>query len=796
MRHSRWMALMFVAQAMALPMAALAQTGPGRAANGGRAAAADDEGDDEDEDEAPAARPGAAAARPGTPATPAASGTATVASPETPETDEARRTRMLPRFSSLDGSIGLLHTRSAQTGAAGSFRFGLTGEFFSGTEFLRPAGLSGTAATGTDTAQHIGGTLTLSYSPLDFLEVFGSIRAYANSDDREHPQLFQVLGDTTLGVKAGTRVWRGIHLGGYASVYLLNRSGDIGVLGSSTSADFGVLSSFDLRDFHVNVPLRFHFNAHYFVDNSAAIVSDTEARRRAAQPGYNATACANGAIQASCFLEVSRIERYALGVNRVDQFGINLGAEAELPWVRPFVEWTVGIPVNRQGYSCFQPASGTTGPAGAADDDGCLANNGFSSMPSRFTIGTRVVPPVRGLAALLAFDVATSGSSTFSRELAPTNPWTFYFGAAFAYDVHPPVQRVEVAGPERITTREVDRTPPGGHILGAIHDAESRGPVGSAIITFAGHPDLHVLASSPDGSFRSGHVPPGEYHLAITQPEYQPGDCTVTVPAPAAPAAGSTQAPAPAARIEVNANCELRPLPRRGGLAIHVVSSQGGAGVANASVVLTPAPGLLVPAGQTAPAERTLTTDEQGRVTAEELPVGTFTVRVDSSDRHMGSAAQQATVEPRTNRAVEITVTRRPLRPSVAITGNLLNITRQVHFQTNSAEILPDSNTLLEEIADTLHRHAEITAVEIQGHTDNQGQPATNLTLSQSRADAVREALVRLGVNGELLTARGFGQTRPIRPNLTVIGRTANRRVEFHLTRAGAARPAPAGAAH
>ena len=40
MRHSRWMALMFVAQAMALPMAALAQTGPGRAANGGRAAAA------------------------------------------------------------------------------------------------------------------------------------------------------------------------------------------------------------------------------------------------------------------------------------------------------------------------------------------------------------------------------------------------------------------------------------------------------------------------------------------------------------------------------------------------------------------------------------------------------------------------------------------------------------------------------------------------------------------------------------------------------------------------------------
>ena len=776
MRHSRWLALILVAQAVALPMTAFAQTPPA----GGRPAAATDEEDEEDTDDE--ATPAAPAATSTTPAAEPAQAAAT-------ETDEARRTRILPRFSSLDGSIGLLHTRAAQTGAAGSFRFGLIGEYFGASQYLRPPTLSGTAAVGTDSASHVGGTATLSYSPLDFLEVFASIRAYANANDRERPSLFQVLGDTTLGVKAAGRAWRGLYVGGYASLYLLNRSGDIGLLGDSTSADFGALSTIDLRDFGTSVPLRFHVNAHYYLDNSAAIVSQTEERRRAAQPGYSAARCASGAIDPSCFLEVSRIERHALGINRVDQFGINLAAEAELPWVRPFLEWSVGIPVNRQGYSCFEPGTGMSGPGGAADDDACLARQGFSAMPSRFTIGTRVLPPVRGLAALLAFDIATSGSSTFVRELAPTPPWQIYFGASFAYDIHPPVQRVEVPGPERVTTREVDRTPPGGHVVGMVRDAESHNAVGGAIVNFTGHPELHILATATDGRFRSGHLSPGDYRLAITAPEYNAGECAFTVPAPATAPEGST-APAANPDPEVNVNCELRAMPRRGGLAIHVVSSQGGAGVANANVVLTPAPGLNVPSGQQAPSERTLTTDEQGRASVDELLTGPYMVRIESSDRHMGSTAQQATVEPRTSRAVEVTVTRRPARPSVAIRGNILSIMRQVHFQTNSAEILPDSNTLLEEIADTINRHPEITAVEIQGHTDNVGNPASNLTLSQSRAEAVRDTLIRLGVPGDRLTARGFGQTRPLRPNLTAVGRTANRRVEFHLTRTGAAAPA------
>lgn len=533
------------------------------------------------------------------------------------------------------------------------------------------------------------------------------------------------------------------------------------------------------------MPLRFHLNVQYYFDNSASIVSDTEARRRAAQPGFDSSICGTAAAASDprCFLKVSRVERFALGINRLDRLNINVGVEADLPYVRPFVEWSVGVPVNRQGYQCYDPPSGGVRPGGAADDDLCFANQGFSAIPSRLTLGARVLPPVRGLAALVAVDVGTSGTSTFVRELSPTPPWQVYFGASFAYDTHAPVQRVEVPV-ERVVDREVDRTPPGGHVAGLVRDSESRAGVQGAVVTFEGRSDFPLLASAADGRFRSGRLAPGEYRLRVTAPEYNPGTCTVTIPAPPSapePAAGQPTAPAPApAETEGTVNCDLQALPRRGGLTVRVVSSQGGAGVAGVSVVIAPGSDFR----GTPPPSRTETTGSDGTVTVNELLAGSYTVQAQASDRHMGGLPQPTLVAARQSTSLDLTVTRRPARPSVAIRGNLLAITRQIHFQTNSAEILPDSNTLLEEIADVINRHPEITAVEIQGHTDNQGTPTGNQTLSDSRSASVRDALVRLGVDASRLSARGFGQTRPLRPNLTAAGRAANRRVEFHITRA------------
>jgi OOP family OmpA-OmpF porin len=71
--------------------------------------------------------------------------------------------------------------------------------------------------------------------------------------------------------------------------------------------------------------------------------------------------------------------------------------------------------------------------------------------------------------------------------------------------------------------------------------------------------------------------------------------------------------------------------------------------------------------------------------------------------------------------------------------------------------------------------------VEIAGHTDNLGDPATSMPLSQRRADAIKAALVRLGLPAERMISRGYGELQPLASNKTAAGRIANRRVEIRV---------------
>jgi OOP family OmpA-OmpF porin len=69
--------------------------------------------------------------------------------------------------------------------------------------------------------------------------------------------------------------------------------------------------------------------------------------------------------------------------------------------------------------------------------------------------------------------------------------------------------------------------------------------------------------------------------------------------------------------------------------------------------------------------------------------------------------------------------------------------------------------------------------LEIAGHTDNSGDSASNLALSQQRADSVRNYLVQQGVAPGMLVAKGYGDTRPVASNDTDEGKFRNRRIEF-----------------
>jgi len=111
-----------------------------------------------------------------------------------------------------------------------------------------------------------------------------------------------------------------------------------------------------------------------------------------------------------------------------------------------------------------------------------------------------------------------------------------------------------------------------------------------------------------------------------------------------------------------------------------------------------------------------------------------------------------------------------------------VRVLQQVHFQTGSATILPDSFPMLLEIAQLLKANPSIQRMRIEGHTDSHGGADYNLDLSQRRAASVRTWLVEHGIESGRLESEGYGLTKPIQTNDTEEGRAANRRVEFKIT--------------
>jgi outer membrane protein OmpA-like peptidoglycan-associated protein len=104
-----------------------------------------------------------------------------------------------------------------------------------------------------------------------------------------------------------------------------------------------------------------------------------------------------------------------------------------------------------------------------------------------------------------------------------------------------------------------------------------------------------------------------------------------------------------------------------------------------------------------------------------------------------------------------------------------------LNFEMSSWDISPDSFRTLDKIAKIAKDCGGLT-IEVGGHTDSTGKPASNKTLSELRAQAVVKYLVRAGVDAAKFKAVGYGQDRPIGDNDTREGRAQNRRIEFSVT--------------
>lgn len=122
-----------------------------------------------------------------------------------------------------------------------------------------------------------------------------------------------------------------------------------------------------------------------------------------------------------------------------------------------------------------------------------------------------------------------------------------------------------------------------------------------------------------------------------------------------------------------------------------------------------------------------------------------------------------------------------PEEPQVILESDRIRVRGQILFETGEAIIQPQSFGMLDEVYKVLTENPEIGPVLIEGHTDNRGGKAYNKDLSERRAKAVVDYLVRKGVARKRLQSAGFGFDRPVADNDTPLGRAKNRRTEFKL---------------
>ena len=118
-----------------------------------------------------------------------------------------------------------------------------------------------------------------------------------------------------------------------------------------------------------------------------------------------------------------------------------------------------------------------------------------------------------------------------------------------------------------------------------------------------------------------------------------------------------------------------------------------------------------------------------------------------------------------------------PVAEPEAPVAQVVRVELDVKFDFNKSVVKPNSYADVKNLADFMKQYPA-THVEVAGHTDSVGPDAYNQKLSQRRADAVKQVLVKDGVAPSRISSVGYGESRPVADNATEAGRAINRRVE------------------
>ena len=124
-----------------------------------------------------------------------------------------------------------------------------------------------------------------------------------------------------------------------------------------------------------------------------------------------------------------------------------------------------------------------------------------------------------------------------------------------------------------------------------------------------------------------------------------------------------------------------------------------------------------------------------------------------------------------------------PDKGSVIIQENNIIILDKIKFKKASAEILPESDKILDAVATTITHHPEFVLMEVAGHADERATDEYNLRLTQDRVNSVMAALIQRGVDKSRLRSKGYGEFCPEDPGHNEVAWEKNRRVEFKIVK-------------
>jgi outer membrane protein OmpA-like peptidoglycan-associated protein len=639
----------------------------------------------------------------------------------------------------LNGPVGLFRTITGESGRTNTFRIGLHLGGFTQDNFL----ISGNGSTKGDHNNRFTGDLIINYTPWKYLEaylgLFNSSNQNVRTDaGRTDPEVILALGDLAIGLKGRYPVLPFMDLALNLGLRFLNSVSGVSFDGSSTNFGIDLVSSWDLRHAQAtkNVPLRFHINVGFLLDNSLNLLP--------------AGQCGRSTMNDPCIRSrVVETFAYNIGSNR---FRISGAVDApidikHLVGVAPFLEYHVDASIG----------DGDKTVAAALLHDNSVSAARYNNAATQWlTLGVRV-RPVAGLVLDTGIDIGLQSPGFVYGPPVPA--WNIVVGAQYAYDPHASRAKTKVV--TKTITREIARGGGNGRIRGIVRDATTRKIIAGAVIKYLNRLENAQLTGE-DGTFLSYRLSPGPVSMEVSRDDYEAKRVDTSVND----------------RAETPLEVVLVAKPPSGGTVRGHLTDDKGAAVSG-TVRLT-------------------NNQTQSVVDADFEALGSFIAKLPAGDYTLeatavgyGSKRRNVAVAPGGSENVDIVLSKKAPATHVSVGKSELKVKGTVHFGTNNAELQPDGEQLLDEVADVVSHHPEIKKLRIEGHTDNRGDPDKNMMLSKARAAAVVGYLVKQGIEPGRLESEGYGATQPLVPNLTPANRARNRRVAFKILERTDAAPAP-----